>query len=75
MTRAEKRDRLELLLQRRLIYLRGFGGLLSDGSIVDLRKFPNATPIVEYALFGIPKSQKISGKSSPIQATSGTELT
>jgi hypothetical protein len=66
MTIAEKRDRLGILLQRRLIYRSGFGGLLSNGIIVDRRKFPNSTPIVEYALFGIPKSKKISGKSSPI---------
>jgi len=57
MTIEEKRDRLEILLQRRLIYLRGFGGLLKDGSIVDRRKVPNAAPIIEYALFGIPKAK------------------
>lgn len=55
---VEKKEKLELLLNRRLIYMSGFGGLTNDGKIVDRREYPNAVPIMEYPLFGIPESKK-----------------
>jgi hypothetical protein len=58
---VDKREKLATLLKIRAIYLSGFGGLLKNGSIVDRREFPQAMPIGEYAKFGIPKSQKITG--------------
>jgi len=59
MTIEEKRDRLEILLKRRLIYFSGFGGLQKDGTIVDRREYPNVVPIVKYALLGVPEPNKL----------------
>jgi hypothetical protein len=58
---VDKREKLAVLLKIRSIYLSGFGGLLKNGRIVHRREFPQAMPINEYAKFGIPKSQKITG--------------
>jgi hypothetical protein len=33
----------------------GFAGILPNGNIVDTRDFPNAIPMKENGLFGIPK--------------------
>lgn len=37
----------------------GFAGINEKGTIVDRRKFPNAVPIQENGLFGVPKPEKI----------------
>ena len=56
---VDKSEKLAALFKIRSIYLSGFGGLLKNGSIVDRREFPQATPIGEYAKFGIPKARKL----------------
>ncbi len=33
----------------------GYAGCLRDGSIVDRREFPNAVPVQQNSIFGIPK--------------------
>lgn len=35
----------------------GFAGILSNGNIVDRRKHPEAIPVQENSLFGIPKAK------------------
>lgn len=38
----------------------GYAGCDRNGNIVDRRKFPNAVPIQENRLLGIPKPKKLS---------------
>jgi hypothetical protein len=38
----------------------GYAGILSNGNIVDRRKFPDAIPVQENKLLGIPKSKPLS---------------
>lgn len=37
----------------------GYAGVLSTGEIVDRRKHPEAIPIQENSLFGIPKPKEL----------------
>ena len=37
----------------------GFAGMNASGNIVDRRKFPNAVPVQENKLLGIPKPKKL----------------
>jgi len=37
----------------------GYAGINPNGGIVDRREFPNAIPIQENKLLGIPKSKKL----------------
>lgn len=37
----------------------GYAGVLPNGNIVDRRKFPDAVPVQENNLLGIPKAKKL----------------
>jgi len=45
---------LELLRAGLQISKSGYGGMLSNGNIVDRRKHPDAIPIAKNSMFGVP---------------------
>lgn len=58
---AVKKDdeKFNLLLKTLEISKSGYGGVLSNGNIVDRREHPEAVPIEENQMFGVPKPIKI----------------
>lgn len=40
----------------------GYAGILSTGEIVDRREHPEATPVQENPLFGVPAPKKVQNK-------------
>lgn len=55
-------DKERLIEFERIIELSksGYGGTLRNGNIVDRRQFPEAYPIQENSMFGVPKPKDIS---------------
>ena len=58
---AVKKDEemFNLLLKTLEISKSGYGGVLQSGNIVDRREHPEAIPIEENKMFGVPKPIKI----------------
>lgn len=54
------------LLEIHEINQAGYAGCLPNGNIVDRRLFPDAYPVRENSLLGIPKSQKLNPKTYQI---------
>ena len=54
-TKETVKARLEQLLQVKRISQSGWGGILSNGNIVDRREHPNAIPIAKNSMFGVPE--------------------
>ena len=55
----EDEEKLNLLLKTLEISKSGYAGTLSNGNIVDRREYPEAIPIEENKMFGVPKPIKI----------------
>ena len=55
----EDEEKLNLLLKTLEISKSGYGGILQNGNIVDRREHPEAIPIEENKMFGVPKPIKI----------------
>ena len=53
--RPKDQPKVDALMKVREIVNQGFGGVLSNGNIVDRREHPEAIPIQENALLGVPK--------------------
>ncbi len=58
-TMKENEEKLNLLLKTLEISKSGYGGILQNGNIVDRREYPEAIPIEENKMFGVPKPIKI----------------
>lgn len=48
-------ERVKVLMAGIELSKSGYAGVLSTGQIVDRREFPNAIPMQENSMFGIPK--------------------
>ena len=55
----EDEEKVNLLLKTLEISKSGYGGILQNGNIVDRREHPEAMPIQENKMFGIPKPIKL----------------
>lgn len=65
MPRQELRIKARLMHIRRLqeVKREGFAGVMSDGRIVDRRKHPEAIPMQENSLLGIPAPRELPNNS------------
>lgn len=54
-TADEIKARKKILLNMIELTKSGYAGILSNGNIVDRRKFPNAMPVKENSMFNAPK--------------------
>ena len=55
----EDEEKVNLLLKTLEISKSGYGGILQNGNIVDRREHPEAMPIQENKMFGVPKPIKL----------------
>jgi hypothetical protein len=55
----EEQKRLKKLMEIIDLNKTGFAGILPNGNIVDRRVYPNAIPIQENSLLGVPKPKKL----------------
>ena len=55
----EDEEKLNLFLKTLEISKSGYAGTLSNGNIVDRREYPEAMPIQENKMFGVPKPIKL----------------
>jgi len=63
--RPEDQPKVDALCKIREVVKAGFGGCLSNGNIVDRREHPEAIPIQQNSLLGVPKPKSVpSGKSA-----------
>lgn len=53
--KKEDSEKLDELMQIHKFTQEGYAGILPNGNIVDTREFPNAIPIQENGLLGVPK--------------------
>lgn len=56
--KKEDSEKLEELMRVHKFTQEGYAGILPNGNIVDIREFPNAIPILENGLLGVPKPKK-----------------
>lgn len=56
-------ERIERLKKQIEISKSGYGGILSNGQIVDRRTYPEATPMQKNSMFGIPEPIELKPKT------------